>query len=47
MTPMAANFNLIPAQLLELKDRNLLIKVQIPTGIAILITNWLFLCIML
>ncbi len=47
MTPMAANFNLIPAQLLELKDRNLLIKVQIPTGLAILVANWLFLCIML
>lgn len=47
MTPMAANFNLIPAQLLELKDRNLLIKVQVPTGLAILLANWLFLSIML
>lgn len=39
MTPMAANFNIVPAALLELPDRNGVIKVQIPTGILLLIAN--------
>ncbi|WP_200898204.1 DUF979 domain-containing protein [Xenorhabdus khoisanae] len=39
MTPMAANFNIVPAALLELPDRNAVIKAQIPTGCALLITN--------
>ncbi|MGJ0622895.1 DUF979 domain-containing protein [Xenorhabdus bovienii] len=39
MTPMAANFNLVPAALLELPDRNAVIKAQIPTGCTLLITN--------
>ena len=39
MTPMAANFNIVPAALLELKDKYLVIKTQIPTAIAILICN--------
>ena len=38
-TPMAANFNIVPAALLELPDRNAVIKVQIPTGIALLACN--------
>ena len=29
MTPMAANFNIVPAALLELADRNAVIKAQI------------------
>jgi hypothetical protein len=29
MTPMAANFNIVPAALLELKDRNAVVKAQI------------------
>ena len=32
MTPMAANFNIVPAALLELKDRNGVIKAQIGTA---------------
>jgi hypothetical protein len=32
MTPMAANFNLVPAALLELKDRNAVVKVQVGTA---------------
>ncbi|WKX26129.1 DUF979 domain-containing protein [Tatumella ptyseos] len=32
MTPMAANFNIVPAALLGLPDRNAVIKAQIPTG---------------
>jgi uncharacterized membrane protein len=39
MTPMAANFNIVPAALLELKDRNAVIKVQVPTGLWLLAAN--------
>jgi uncharacterized membrane protein len=39
MTPMAANFNLVPAALLELKDENAVIKAQIGTAIPLLIVN--------
>ncbi|HMJ93554.1 MAG TPA: DUF979 domain-containing protein [Allosphingosinicella sp.] len=39
MTPMAANFNLVPAALLELKDQNGVIKVQIGTAIPLLVVN--------
>ncbi|MGD8203503.1 DUF979 domain-containing protein [Pantoea sp. FN0305] len=39
MTPMAANFNLVPAALLELPDRNAVIKAQTPTGVLLLIVN--------
>ncbi len=39
MTPMAANFNLVPAALLELKDQNAVIKAQVPTAIPLLIAN--------
>ncbi len=38
-TPMAANFNLVPPALLEMKDRYLQIKVQIPTAIALFAVN--------
>ena len=36
MTPMAANFNLVPAALLELKDPYAVIKAQIPTALVLL-----------
>jgi uncharacterized membrane protein len=39
MTPMAANFNLVPAALLELKDQNGVIKAQIGTAIPLLVVN--------
>lgn len=39
MPPMAANFNIVPAALLELKDRNGVIRVQIPTAILLLLAN--------
>jgi uncharacterized membrane protein len=39
MTPMAANFNIVPAALLELKDRHLIIKTQIPTALIMLVAN--------
>ncbi len=43
MTPMAANFNIVPAALLELKDQYGVIKAQIPTAIPLLIANILIL----
>jgi len=39
MTPMAANFNIVPAALLELKDRNGVIKVQVGTALPLLVAN--------
>ena len=39
MTPMAANFNMVPAALLELKDRNGVIKAQVGTAIPLLACN--------
>jgi uncharacterized membrane protein len=39
MTPMAANFNIVPAALLELKDQYGVIKAQVPTAIPLLIAN--------
>ena len=36
LTPMAANFNLVPAALLELKDRYGVIRAQAPTALALL-----------
>jgi len=39
MTPMAANFNIVPAAVLELKDRNAVIKVQVPTALLLLTVN--------
>ena len=39
MTPMAANFNIVPAALLELPDRNAVIKAQIPTALPLLLAN--------
>lgn len=39
MTPMAANFNLVPAALLELRDRNAVIKAQVGTALPLLAFN--------
>lgn len=39
MTPMAANFNIVPTALLELPDENAVIKVQIPTALVLLTAN--------
>lgn len=39
MTPMAANFNIVPAALLELEDKNLVIKTQLLPGLAMLVIN--------
>jgi uncharacterized membrane protein len=39
MTPMAANFNLVPAALLELKDQYGVIRVQVATALPLLAIN--------
>ena len=39
LTPMAANFNLVPAALLELKDRNGVIRQQVGTALPLLAVN--------
>jgi uncharacterized membrane protein len=43
MTPMAANFNVVPANLLELPDRdapfNAVIRTQVPTALPLLAAN--------
>ena len=39
MTPMAANFNLVPAALLELKDQYGVIRAQIMTALPLLLLN--------
>jgi uncharacterized membrane protein len=38
-TPMAANFNIVPAKLLELPDDNAVIRVQVPTAVILLGAN--------
>ena len=45
-TPMAANFNLVPPALLEMKDRYGQIKVQIPTAVALFAANVILLLIL-
>lgn len=39
MTPMAANFNLVPAVLLDLRDRYGVVRRQVPTATAMLAIN--------
>jgi len=39
MTPMAANFNVVPAALLEMKDKSGVIKAQVLTALPMLIVN--------
>ena len=39
MTPMAANYNIVPVALLELPDKYAVIKAQIPTALLMLVVN--------
>ncbi|WP_232698752.1 DUF979 domain-containing protein [Brevibacillus daliensis] len=39
LTPMAANFNIVPAALLDLPDKNAVIKAQAPTALILLTVN--------
>ncbi len=43
MTPMAANFNIVPAALLELRNQYGVVKMQVATAIPLLIANILIL----
>lgn len=40
LTPMAANFNIVPAVLLELPDQYDVIRAQVPTALALLAVNF-------
>jgi uncharacterized membrane protein len=46
LTPMAANFNLVPAALLELPDRNGVIKAQAPTALILLAANTVLMAVL-
>ncbi|NFN19658.1 DUF979 domain-containing protein [Clostridium botulinum] len=39
LTPMAANFNMLPAALLEIKDKNAVIKAQAPLALILLLVH--------
>lgn len=39
LTPMAANFNVVPAALLEMKDNNKVIKSQLPLSLILLLVH--------
>lgn len=42
MTPMAANYNIVPAALLDLPDKYQVIKTQVPTALILLAANIFF-----
>ena len=42
MTPMAANYNIVPAALLDLPDKYQVIKTQVPTALILLTANIFF-----
>jgi len=44
LTPMAANFNIVPAVLLELPDEYGVIRAQWPTAVFLLAVNFILLC---
>ncbi|MGL4522277.1 MAG: DUF979 domain-containing protein [Bacilli bacterium] len=46
LTPMAANFNIVPAMLLDLKDKNAVIKAQIPIAVSVFIINMLLMYVL-
>ena len=46
VTPLAANFNLVPSALLQLKDRYGVIRVQAATADVVLIGNILLMCLL-
>ena len=46
MTPMAANFNIVPVALLELPDEKSVIRVQVPTALVLLVINTLLIYVL-
>jgi uncharacterized membrane protein len=47
LTPMAANYNIVPAALLELPDKYAVIKAQVPTALAMLVVNIVLLYVLM
>ena len=47
MTPMAANYNMVPVALLELPDKYAVIKAQIPTALMMLAVNIVLLYVLM
>ena len=47
MTPMAANFNIVPVELLELPDKYAVIKAQMPTALLMLVVNIVLLYVLM
>ncbi len=45
-TPMAANFNMVPVAVLEMKDKNGVIKKQVLIGVIMLILQIIYMIIM-
>ncbi|WP_327198026.1 5-oxoproline transporter, DUF979 family subunit [Sporanaerobacter acetigenes] len=39
LTPMAANFNIVPTAILEIKDKNRVMKTQAPIALILLIIH--------
>ena len=46
ITPMAANFNIVPAAILEMKDKNGVIKAQLPVALALIVVHVVLLMIL-
>jgi uncharacterized membrane protein len=46
LTPMAANFNIVPAVLLELRDQYAVIRAQWPTALALLVVNMILMAVL-
>ena len=46
MTPMAANFNIVPASILEIKDKNGIIKTQLPMALVLLVVHIILMLIL-
>lgn len=46
MTPMAANFNIVPAALLEMKDQYGVIKAQVPVALLMLAVHVVLICVL-
>ncbi|HEY0478120.1 MAG TPA: DUF979 family protein [Kofleriaceae bacterium] len=46
VTPMAANFNIVPVLLLELRDHYAVIRAQWPTALALLIANLILMSVL-
>ena len=46
ITPMAANFNIVPVALLEMKDKNTVIKIQFPMAVIMLIVQIIMMLIL-